>query len=140
MKSENHSLKIWWLVVPLNAGVGMAFGLGAGAWWNLGIILGILTWVPAYAAIDCYAKALGAHRFSRSLLIAAIARLFLQLIIVIDVFIGFWSVSSASNFAEILGINDNGLFVAYVATVLGGLFLSSVVFFFMLLMVPFRRK
>lgn len=123
----------WSLIVGLNSILG--FFLGAKweyGWFQIGMILGILSWLLAYISLDKYLLNTGRTQESKRLSICTTLRIPLQLTIYPDMFAGWIAFATI----ELIGVKafDSLIIEAYFLTIFTGLYLSLIctfIYFFL---------
>lgn len=126
----------WTALVWLNAIIGLFFsGFGTDWAYNIGIILGVCVFIPIYALIDRHAIQTDNKTLQKSLLISVLLRACMQLIIVVDLFVGIIAqgiakslLSSDAEYDYMDGWHLVGFWDGFLTTVLMGGILSVLVF------------
>lgn len=141
----------WTALVWLNAIIGLFFsGFGTDWAYNIGIILGVCVFIPIYALIDRHAIQTDNKTLQKSLLISVLLRACMQLIIVVDLFVGIIAqgiakslLGSDAKYDYMDGWHLVGFWDGFLTTVLMGGMLSVLVFvlgLFVMLMIGFFSK
>ena len=112
----------WGVLVTANAVTGLIFGsaMSQEPDWYFGMLMGILTWYVIYCAVEITLLKMQKHEAVTSLTIGALIRMALQVIIVIDMWIGALVLTVTEHLSESM------LLVSYATTILMGLVLSVI--------------
>lgn len=115
----------WTALVLLNAIISYVYALSefASPLEQLGMALGVLSWLIIYLQLDSYLLRHGYERLSRSLWIGALVKAFTQLYPMLELLCGILAVSAV----EELALQEQPLLATYLITMLDGLLLSLVV-------------
>jgi len=111
----------WAVVVTLNAVVGFALGYEHGI---LGMVFGVFTWFFIYLGFDLFLQKRGYVKASKRLFLCAVLRIFVQFIVFVDMYAGFFAIVTV----EFFGVNNptHGFIFSYLTTFFTGLYLSVI--------------
>ncbi len=130
----------WLLIIALNAISGFFWGAHVTSFNSfLSMVCAVFTWYIIYLSLDIYLLQRSRNDFSRKLRISASARIFLQILILPDVYAGMGAIFTL----QLFNMHANDFFGIYFLTMLTGLYLSfycSIIFLSLYTIDKTRKK